>query len=174
MDLLAELNSLRAVDGKVPLKTWTGDEDQLKAAILARKKAHAPQKTEEELIDEYLAKGGDIKVGREASAKGVRRQGGNRHKRRNRAAHHDFSLSKTRLKDGEGKVKAPVKHRPDIPADCFTLSELAHDRDTSPRYVRSLARRKPSLAGLNVKELGRWVFRLVDRDRVWKILWPNG
>lgn len=171
MDLLAELNSLRALDGKVPIKKWTGDEDQLKRAILQRRKVQTPQKTEQELIDEYLARGGDIKIGREASARGVRRQGG---RRRIRTIQEHINKTKSRH-DGTGRVIArePQARAKVIPADCFTLAELARDKDTQAAYVRGLARKRPELSELNVKELGRWVFKLSDRDRVIAILWPR-
>jgi hypothetical protein len=154
MDLLAELNSLREIDGKVPLKKWTGTEDQLKYSILQRKKAQTPQKSEKELIAEYLARGGDVKYGRGANAKGVRRQGARRLGRKGKI------LDKPKLTAvaSQKTTRATV-----IPSDCFHLTEISNE---AGYQLRARARRHPELADLNVKELGRWVFRRSDWDRI--------
>lgn len=153
MDYLEELNSLREQDGKIPLKQWAGTEDQLKKAIMDRKRAQTPQKSDEELIAEYKARGGDIKYGREANAKGVRRQGARRHRK-----------SKIRDKPKLTAVASQqTKRATEIPKDCFHITEISDDQ---PFQIRARARKVPELASLNVPTLGRWVFRRSDWDRV--------
>lgn len=151
--MLAELNRLRAVDGKVPLKKWTGTEDQLKKAIIDRKRYQLPQVSEEELIAQYYADGGAVKYGRYANAKGVKKQGARRHR-------------KGKIQD-KPKLAAvasqQTKQATTIPADCFHVTEVS---DEAGFQIRARARRIPELATMNVKELGRWVFRRKDWDVV--------
>jgi hypothetical protein len=163
MELLEELNHYRALDGKVPLKKWTGTDDQLKWAIIDRKKRRIPQKTEEELVAEYHANGKAVHYGPSANAKGVRRQGPRR-------------LRKGKIQDKPKLTAVATKQfrsATTLPADCFHLTEMCPIMDTEEFTARGLARKKPELASMNVPELGRWVFKRTDWDRVGRIVWPK-
>lgn len=153
MELLERLNQLREEGGKTPLRKWTGTEAQLRKAIVDRARLQSPQRSEEELIAEYHAKGGAVKVGRYANAKGVRKQGARRHRK-----------SKIRDKPKLTAVASQqTKRATEIPADCFHLTEISNEE---PVQLRARGRKVPELATMNVKELGRWVFRRSDWDRV--------
>lgn len=153
MELLDRLNQLRAEGGKTPLKKWTGTESQLRKAIVDRIRHQSPQESEEELIAKYYANGGEVKYGRGANAKGVRRQGARRHRK-------GKIRDKPRLTADAARVTTRATN---IPSDCFHLTEVS---DEAGYQLRARARRVPELATMNVKELGRWVFRRKDFDRV--------
>lgn len=152
MELLERLNQLREEGGKTPLRKWTGTEDQLRKAIVDRIRLQTPQEDEETLIAKYIAEGGAIKYGRGANAKGVRRQGAHRRRK-----------SKIRDKPRLADQTARVTTKANIPSDCFHLTEISDEPGTR---LRGKARQIPELATLNVRQLGRWVFRRSDWDRV--------
>lgn len=164
MDLLAELNSLRERDGKTPLKKWAGTEQQLRHAIYERKKAGVHTESDDELVRQYLANGGEVHKGRDHSAKGVKRQGG---RRRITREHANIQNRKPPVNGGRVTDRG-------IPDDCFTLVELAKERGTSGSYVRKRAREIPGLADFSVGGKGRWIFPLSLRKKVVRLLWPNG
>jgi hypothetical protein len=173
IELLAELNELRQADDKVPLKHWSGTEQELRYAIKKRRTAQmlagCTKPSEVELVEEYLKNGGEVHQVKDASAKGVRRQG-----------RQGKKFKKTQIlitPSGKRVITPPGGRVPDLkikdkPADTFLLVDLAAELGEDSRKTRMRARKSEELKELVVGTSG-WLFKNSDRDRVGRLLWPK-
>jgi hypothetical protein len=162
-ELLQQLNRLRELDGKVPLKDWGGTEDQLRAAIRKRQEDRLPRRgpTDEELVRQYLDQGKDIQFVGTRVAKGIKIH------RRIINMKTGMPTSANRLKSQAGKNRGP---RPAPSADQFSIQDICTHQESDSRIARVRCRRSIELEELCITH---WIFHRKDWDLVGRLIWGD-